>query len=216
MPITKQLRVKVENIAVGDTVTIKGTSGVVRGFRELQKNMLVTIGGDDWSQDRRLPLDSEINVLRTESTEEEVLVERVTAFNTWAVKRMTEAHKTMEHRFNYMREQYQKSVERNHLYPFDLDFAGQVAQAQEWDALWRSVEAHAGSKSWVKAVWIVREGALRFLLQGDTPLSRSTSTLGNLEKDLRREAAARFIEDLRWSDFDSLVEAFGYNNNNEK
>lgn len=220
MPTVQQLRVIVGDfrtgVQSGDVMTIRGTSGIVQAQRELHKNMEFTLQtGEDTEVIRRLPLGSEVNVLRTVPTQDEQDTEDLRRFNTKADKRIADAKAGVKHSLAILNEQYADGVEKNHLYPFNLERAAEVAQYQERLAIWRNIEADAmasGDDRLALLVAVMRakrqiESNLKY--SRHSALSKSTSVISNIVEEMRRDAGMEFLDDVRWMDVDDLWERLG-------
>lgn len=219
MPTINQLRVVVgergeSGLMIGDVVTIRSQSGTVRGMRELNTNMEVTLD----TGTRRVPLGKEINVLRQIATPEEELAVDVERLTDQADQAMNYSGTAMERKFTKLATSYAEQRQRNILYPFDLDLALEMAKVQEDVAIIRSMFARIDAMREsnpefsedslvARAVVVTREECRRVAMAPyRSVLSRSTSVASNLTEDLRREAAVTFIDNTRWWDAESVLE----------
>lgn len=215
MPVTTQLRVVVgdryNGVLRGDVVTIKGRSGTVAAWRELSTNMELTLENGDETWTRRVPLDSEINVLRTVPTDEEKLDNDLRRFSFKAHKKWEESKRGVEHSVAILNQKFLDGRAKGYLYPFDFDQAAEVVVYQERLALWESVMSRVESpkdvRGLVMAVMAVREHVTNLLTQRyNRSLSRSSSVISNLTEDIRRDAAAEWLDDTKYLDVEDLWE----------
>lgn len=216
MPVTKQLRVVVgergeSGLMRGDTVTIKGASGVVAQQRELNTNMEVTF---ESGHKRGVPLGSEINVLRIVLTDDEQDAEDLERFHTKTISNYEAAKRSVEQMAGLMMNRFLDGQAKGYLYPFDLGLAAELARYQERAALWENIRAdmddlHDHMAALRAVVRARRMCEARLLGDRRTPLSRSTSVISNLTEDMRNEAMADFLQDTKWMDADGLWERLG-------
>lgn len=215
MPTTVQLKVIVgargaEGLRTGDTVTIKGRAGVVQSMRELTTNMEVTLvdhslqsSDQETTWTRRVPLDSEINVLRTQPTEEEQLQADLEKFAEMCSTKWEQLNRAMYARLSSIQTALHDGMAKGYAKPFDFDRAASLAALQEEYALWSSVKADIDEDgnlpSVVKAVMRVRMTCERRLTaRYGNALSRSSSVTHNLQEDMMLDAMAKFLEDTSW------------------
>ncbi len=226
MPVTREMRVVVgarggEGLKLGDVVTIKGLTGCVSSYRELNTNMEIILSDGTANITRRVPLDSEINVLRTEPTDEERVMAELDKLRREADKRWERHNGLMYSRIGTINGRFHEGMDGRWQRPFDMDRAAELAQEQERYLLWNTVKVNAEhsqtlngigiNEATARAVVALREQCVLSLTghYSFRALSRSTSVIGNLMEDIQREARAEFIDEVKYLITPGIIELIG-------
>lgn len=198
----------------GDVVTIKGRSGTIVSQRELNTNVEFTLqdGDDEWT--RRLRIGSQLNVIRTEQTDDEVTWATLQQFNTKVVTYLARSNNTVGKLVDQLIATVKTGLEMGYSRPFDLNEAANIAAKQELALIWRTIKARLEDSNvtgeWALVYHVSRmreECTIKLTRPYRNALSRSSSVTHNLREDLEMDAAANFLDEIKYLPLDELLAA---------
>lgn len=224
MPELKELRVVVgytpgnDTVLVGDILEPWDTYGAVTKIEEKSTWCYFTLGVLSPVR-RKLPIGSEVNVVREVETEDEAMWARADRL----LERVKARHQKAQDEYHYRLQRMikvTKDADATLSYPFDLDMAFNLAISQEERAIWMHVmadtnyliEDHRNDPrvAAIRAVCSMRERCLRDLTAPHNfrVTSRSTSLSANITEDLRLQAKATFIDTFKYETDPEALLAF--------
>lgn len=223
MPKKIELRVEAVNnyskgIRKGDFLTLpRGVSGMVQLMEAKQTYLHITLVGGTKG---RLPLGSEINVTREVPTDDEQNLFEMKHVERKVMENHEHYRKAILSGLNKLRETHKKRTEAGYLDPIDFALMADIKMDEMHWAIYETVRVfmvelmtdentpeHGAA---VRAVMRVRHQLERDLIgRSSRALSRSTSVISNLEEDMRREAAVKFLDESKWWGVEEVWERVG-------